>query len=159
MDRRWKTEPQVADSVGRILPGDLHTYFFFDGERIERIVKPEEQEKADIANATKKLFGLEVLERAPRHVGEARRTLEKELKSIGDDQTVTLLKEKEEVEEGIERQEQRSRELVKNIAGHRAVEAELQEDRLRKLHARSAEEIRSLRRENGFPSSGTTRLD
>jgi DNA sulfur modification protein DndD len=101
-------------------------------------VKPEEQEKADIANATKKLFGLEVLERAPRHVGEARRTLEKELKSIGDDQTVTLLKEKEEVEEGIERQEQRSRELVKNIAGHRAVEAELQEDRLRKLHARSA---------------------
>lgn len=132
VDGRWKTEPQVADSVGRILPPDLHTYFFFDGERIERIVKPEEQEKADIANATKKLFGLEVLERALRHVTGARKALEKELKSIGDAETVILLKEKEEIEAFIEQQERRSRELGKNIAGHRAVEEELK-DRLRKL--------------------------
>jgi DNA sulfur modification protein DndD len=132
VDGNWKTEPAVADSIGRILPSDLHTYFFFDGERIERIVTPEAQEKADIANATKKLFGLEVLERALHHVGEARKTLEKELKSIGDDQTVTLLKEKEEVEASIEQQQRRSGELAKNIAGHRAIEGELQ-DRLRKL--------------------------
>lgn len=134
VDGRWKTEPQVADSIGRILPADLHTYFFFDGERIERIVKPEEQEKADIANATKKLFGLEVLERALRHVTAARKALEKELKSIGDAQTVTLLREKEEIETFIDQQMGRSKELARNIAGHRAIEEELK-DRLRKLQA------------------------
>lgn len=133
-DGRWKTEPQVADSVGRMLPADLHTYFFFDGERIERIVKPEEQERANIANATKKLFGLEILERALRHVTGARKALEKELKSIGDAQTVSLLKEKEEIDAFIEQQEVRSKELARNIAGHRAVE-EVLKDRLRKLQA------------------------
>jgi DNA sulfur modification protein DndD len=141
IDGRWKSEPLVADSIGRILPGDLHTYFFFDGERIERIVTPEEQERADIANATKKLFGLEVLERAIRHVNGARKTLEKELKAIGDAQTVALMKEKEDVEAAIEQLEQRAKELTKNIAGHRAVAQEL-EERLRKLQDVKAVQLR-----------------
>ena len=39
-DGKWKSEIGTADAIGRVLPRDLHTYFFFDGERIERIVQP-----------------------------------------------------------------------------------------------------------------------
>ncbi len=131
-DGRWRPVPEVAESIGRVLPLDLHTYFFFDGERIERIVRPDPQEKADIANATKMLFGLEVLERAVRHLNAARKKLEREYASIGDPQTVELLAEKKKVETNIEECQTRLDELQRNITGHRDVKKE-REDRLRKL--------------------------
>ena len=131
-DGRWQTGSEVAESIGRILPAALHTYFFFDGERIERIVRPGKQEKADIAQATKMLFGLEVLERAVRHLNAARKELEFEYASIGDAQTVKLLDKKAEIEADIERCKNRLEELQQNIAGHRNVKEEL-ENRLRCL--------------------------
>jgi DNA sulfur modification protein DndD len=133
-DGQWKTELAVVDAIGRVLPQDLHTYFFFDGERIERIVRQEEQEKTDIANATKKLFGLEILERGIKHVDGARKALEKELASIGDAKTVTLLEEKASIETFIEQQKLRLEELARNLVGHRKVKEE-REKRLRELHA------------------------
>ena len=91
-----------ADAIGRILPEDLHTYFFFDGERIERLVQPREEERADIANATKKLFSLEILERAIRHVTSAKKTLEDEYERVGDAQAVQLIEEKRGVEANLD---------------------------------------------------------
>jgi len=57
---RWlPTSYQPEDVIGRILPESLHRYFFFDGERIEQIVRSNK--KAEIAEATKILLGVEVL--------------------------------------------------------------------------------------------------
>lgn len=141
-DGQWKQESMVVDAIGRILPEDLHTYFFFDGERIERLVQPREEERADIANATKKLFSLEILERAIRHVTAAKKTLEDEYERVGDAQAVQLLEEKRGVEVSLASANDRFRELGRNIEGHRGVEEEIQ-GRLRTL--RAAREIQERR--------------
>ncbi len=53
-DGRWTLSQQLPeDIIGRILPETLYQYFFFDGERIERIVRYDK--KAEIAEATKEL--------------------------------------------------------------------------------------------------------
>ncbi len=141
-DGQWKQEQSIEDAIGRVLPEDLHTYFFFDGERIERLVQPKDEERADITNATKKLSSLEILERAIRHVGAAKRALENEYERVGDAQTVQLLEEKRSVEETIATQKRRLRELAANIESHRQTEEEIQ-NRLRTL--RSARELQERR--------------
>lgn len=114
-DGEQKPSDRVADVIGRILPQDLHTYFFFDGERIERIVKPSEG--ADIGNATKKLLGVEILERAENHLGSVKKDLVNELKNIGDPETVQDIEEKGLLEEKRERLNERQIQLDKNIEG------------------------------------------
>jgi DNA sulfur modification protein DndD len=91
-DGRWLLPQQLPeDIIGRILPVSLHQYFFFDGERIEQIVRSDK--KSEIAEATKTLLGVEVLNRSIKHLKEAKKTLEAELAVIGDSETKNLLRE------------------------------------------------------------------
>jgi DNA sulfur modification protein DndD len=97
-DGRWMPSAQHPDDIiGRILPESLHQYFFFDGERIEQIVRHDKKE--EIAEATKELLGVEVLSRSIRHLGEAKKTLENDLKTIGDSEIKKLLKDKQKLQE------------------------------------------------------------
>lgn len=137
-DGRWlpPPPPQLPDEIiGRILPESLHQYFFFDGERIEQIVRYER--KTEIAEATKKLLGLEVLERAIRHLNDARKSLETDLRSIGDPQTKKLLKDKNQKEgekqELLKRQDEIKKELkhqgeLKKAINEKLLEANGTED-------------------------------
>ncbi len=82
-DGRWYHPlQQPTDIINRILPESLHQYFFFDGERIDRIFR--DNKKSNIAEDTKELLGVKVLDRAIEHLKKAKRTLEEELKAIGD---------------------------------------------------------------------------
>ncbi|MGL5080667.1 MAG: AAA family ATPase [Microcoleaceae cyanobacterium] len=88
------------DVIGRILPVSLHQYFFFDGERIEQIVRSDK--KKEIAEATKILLGIEVMSRSIRHLGDACKSLEQELKNIGSPETQKLLQQKQKLGTEIE---------------------------------------------------------
>jgi len=111
---RWlPTSYQPEDVIGRILPESLHRYFFFDGERIEQIVRSNK--KAEIAEATKILLGVEVLNRSVKHLGEARKSLEKELGQIGDPETQKLLKHKEKLEQDCDRLLERQEEIEQEL--------------------------------------------
>ncbi|MFQ3617933.1 MAG: AAA family ATPase [Cyanobacteriota bacterium] len=113
-DGRWHISDQHPDDViGRILPVSLHQYFFFDGERIEQIVRSNK--KTEIAEATKVLLGVEVLTRAIRHLGEARKTLEKELEQFGDPETQKLVQQKQTLEEKRQQIEARQGEIELEI--------------------------------------------
>ncbi len=85
------------DIIGRILPASLHQYFFFDGERIDHIIRY--QKKTGLTEATKELLGIKIFERATEHLKNARRSLEEELRKIGNLQTKTLLKQKQKLEQ------------------------------------------------------------
>lgn len=134
-DGNWREEEGsagIGDAIGRILPVDLHHYFFFDGERIERLVAAEKVEQRLLGDATKKLLGIEVFERAESHLNSARKKLEKDLQGIGDPETRKLLLEKEETEGVLKKARERIDELKRNIeesTKHRAVV----DDKLRKL--------------------------
>ncbi|MCT7985631.1 AAA family ATPase [Laspinema sp. A4] len=143
-DGRWSPPPPQQhpdDIIGRILPESLHQYFFFDGERIEYIVRSEK--KAEIAEATKKLLGLEVLNRAIRHLGETRKSLETELKAIGDPQTQQLLKEKATREKEGTRLQKRQTEITKELEAQAQLKKTIS-DRL--LELGGAEELQKRRK-------------
>jgi DNA sulfur modification protein DndD len=113
-DGRWYFPPEHPEEViGQILPASLHQYFFFDGERIERIVRSDK--KAEIAEATKIFLGVEVVNRAINHLKEAKKTLENELKAIGNSEVKKLLKEQEKIEEEIARLHNRQTEIKQEL--------------------------------------------
>ena len=142
-DGEWfhPTQPP-EDIIGRILPESLHQYFFFDGERIEQIVRSDN--KAQIAEATRELLGVEVLTRALSHLGSARKSLEGDLRLIGDPETKKLLREKQKLEQEIEQLQQRQVE----IAGELSHQADLKKTiSNRLLELGGAEELQRLRNE------------
>ena len=113
-DGRWTYPTEQPDAViGRILPESLHQYFFFDGERIDHIARS--QNKEEIAEATKEILGVEVLNRSIRHLGEARKSFEIELKNIGDPETKLFLKEKAKLEAEVEKLTQRQQEIAQEL--------------------------------------------
>ena len=114
-DGRWlKPEQHPDDIIGRILPESLHQYFFFDGERIEQIVRYDK--KAEIAEATKELLGVEVLNRSIRHLGEAKKSLESDLNLIGNPATKKLLQAKQKLEQEVEQLSSRQVEVEQELA-------------------------------------------
>ncbi|MGB7274901.1 MAG: AAA family ATPase [Geitlerinemataceae cyanobacterium] len=140
---RWFLPPERSeDIISRILPESLHQYFFFDGERIEKIVRDDK--KSEIAEATKTLLGVEVILRAIRHLGEAKKSLENHLKSIGNAETKYLIREKQKLDKEVEtigkRQTEIDRELVENTELKKTLSRRL-------LELVGAEELQKLRDE------------
>ncbi|MBD2179695.1 AAA family ATPase [Planktothrix sp. FACHB-1355] len=122
-DGRWQLPQQHPDDIiGRILPETLHQYFFFDGERIDRIVRSDN--KLEIAEATKTMLGMEVLDRSIKHLKEAKKTLEEELKAIGDTETRQLLKQKDKKEQEVEKLTNRQTEIGQELSHQQTLKKE-----------------------------------
>ncbi|MCW6037765.1 AAA family ATPase [Spirulina subsalsa FACHB-351] len=142
-DGRWMipTE-QPEDIIGRILPESLHQYFFFDGERIDHIFRSEQ--KSRIAEDTKELLGVKVLDRAVEHLKKAKKTLGDELKTIGDSATKKLLREQGKLEQQKERVLKRQGEIETECAALDVLKQQVNE-RLRELSGSA--ELQSLKLE------------
>lgn len=142
-DGRWYFPLQQPEEIiGQILPASLHQYFFFDGERIEEIVRSDK--KAEIAEATKIFLGVEVINRSIRHLGEAKKNLENELKAIGDSEIKKLLREQEKIEKEIERITKRQTEIKQELEYQKTFKKETS-TRLRELSA--AKEMQERRQD------------
>ncbi|MEH2443903.1 AAA family ATPase [Nostoc sp.] len=138
-DGTWNIPTQQPDDIiNQILPATLHQYFFFDGERIEEIVRSDK--KAEIAEATKIFLGVEVINRSIRHLGDAKKTLENELKAIGDSEIKQLLRQQEKIERERERITKRQTEIKEELEYQQTFKKETS-NRLRELSA--AKELQS----------------
>ena len=80
-----------AGTINEVLPERLHRFFFFDGERIEQLVKADAY--AEIEQAIKGILGLQVVENAIKHTDEARKDLERELRDLGSEEDRELADE------------------------------------------------------------------
>ncbi len=110
-DGRWYTPLEAAeDIIERILPASLHQYFFFDGERIDSFFRHNQE--YSIAEDTKELLGVKILDRAIEHLKKAKRTLQEELQELGDARTKELVSRQIKLEQDIESLKQ---ELKDNI--------------------------------------------
>ncbi len=142
-DGRWYLPPQQPEEIiGQILPASLHQYFFFDGERIEEIVRSDK--KAEIAEATKIFLGVEVINRSIRHLQEAKKSLENELRIIGDSEIKKLLKQQGKIELEIEIISKRQQEIIKELEYQNTFKKETSK-RLRELNA--AKDLQERRQE------------
>lgn len=140
---RWSLPPEHPDDIiSRILPASLHQYFFFDGERIEKIVRDER--KTEIAEATKTLLGVEVIIRAIRHLAEARKTLETQLKAMGDSELNYFIREKQKLEKEVDAIAQRQETIEREIEEKTELKQRLSR---RLLELSGAEELQQLRDE------------
>lgn len=54
---------EIDEVINSILPANLSNYFFFDGEKIEKI-----SEKRDVGNAVRNILGLQAMEMASKHL-------------------------------------------------------------------------------------------
>ncbi|MFT3868436.1 MAG: AAA family ATPase [Nibricoccus sp.] len=131
-DGQWKPARDVESTIGKILPRDLHSYFFFDGERVERIVDPGHQDRADLARAVKTLLGLEILERSVKHLKRAKRHFEDEIAKYGSNETKDLVLKKEQLISQSEKLEETIGRFEKNIELQKEIVSNLNQ-RMRKL--------------------------
>ncbi|WP_204105574.1 MULTISPECIES: AAA family ATPase [Spirulina sp. CCY15215] len=114
-DGRWICpSQQPEDVIGRILPESLHQYFFFDGERIDHFFRSDR--KNNIAEDTKELLGVKVLDRSIDHLKVVKRKLQDELKAIGNSETKELLKEQKKLEQERDRLLEKQEEIIKKLA-------------------------------------------
>ncbi|MGB5966796.1 MAG: AAA family ATPase [Spirulinaceae cyanobacterium] len=114
-DGRWYPPlEQPEDVIGRILPVSLHHYFFFDGERIDRFFRQDG--KSSVAEDTKELIGVKVLDRAIEHLKKAKRKLQQELQSVGDLEIKQLLQAQSKLENQSDRLETRQGEIETKLA-------------------------------------------
>ncbi|MGW1878407.1 AAA family ATPase [Streptomyces sp. NPDC001975] len=86
------------DRIEKILPEGLRRFFFFNGERMERMFTDDGSE--EVKSAIKTLLGLETIERAiDVHLPAASRKLAKEAGKSGDSRLQALADEKEQLEQ------------------------------------------------------------
>ncbi|MBE9223198.1 AAA family ATPase [Cyanobacterium stanieri LEGE 03274] len=110
-DGTWKyPHEKPEDIIENILPSSLHQYFFFDGEQIEHIFRSGERKK--IAEDTKELIGVKLLERAIVHLKNARKTLQSELSLLGDIEVKTNIIKKNKLEQEIEDKEKQNNLII-----------------------------------------------
>ncbi|WP_071190028.1 AAA family ATPase [Trichormus sp. NMC-1] len=132
-DGKWYFPLQQAEEIiTQILPASLHQYFFFDGERIEEIVRSDN--KAEIAEAIRTFLGVEVIELSIKHLKDAKKSLETELKNIGDAETKQLLNQQEKQELEIETINKRQTEINQELEHQQTFKKEVS-NKLRELSA------------------------
>lgn len=66
--------------IESILPSAVRTYFFFDGEKIDNFAKPNTEK--EIEEAVRNVLKIEVLQRAGRHLNQAAKKFDSELRAI-----------------------------------------------------------------------------
>jgi DNA sulfur modification protein DndD len=140
-DNQWKSAPDVDSTIGRILPSDLHSYFFFDGERVERIVDPRREDRADLARAVKTILGLEILERSEKHLRRAKKHFEDEIAKYGSDETKQLVKLKKDTNDKLDDLRKDIQDLEKKCEDQRELLNQLH-DRMRKLDKVKDQQVR-----------------
>jgi DNA sulfur modification protein DndD len=140
-DGRWYPPLQQPDEIiNRILPESLHQYFFFDGEHIDHIFRASE--KSNIAEDTKELLGVKVLDRAIEHLKKAKKALQDELKEIGDIETKKLLQAQTKLEQEKEKLSQHQQEVILTLEQQEELKRNLSN---RLLELSGAEELKQLK--------------
>ncbi len=132
----------AANVVAQILPSGLHQFFFFDGERIEGLVRPDHGSQ-DLDQAIKTILGLEVLEQVYKSMPSAAKKLRDSLKQY--DKGVT-----EDLRAAIERGDRDLVELQESLVQSRANRNANQEQRTK---------VEALLRDNAAARERQLRLD
>ncbi|MFA3905757.1 AAA family ATPase [Fusobacterium nucleatum] len=109
---RYFGDSTAQDEINKVLPRALYPYFFFSGEKIEKMSRDIQSQKkeTDFSNAVKVLLGLEAIERAIDHLASRKKMtvkskFEADIKDDGNEKLQILKKELIQVENNIEQLE------------------------------------------------------
>jgi DNA sulfur modification protein DndD len=152
--RQSSTNKFPEDAINQIMPDRLHRFFFFDGERIEQLVKPSAYE--EIGEAIKTVLGLAIIERAVTHLGSVNKKLEGELREVAPPDMQLIIDQLEAVNRLIE---QKSKSLAEEELRRANLKSEIEaiNVRLRTLDEAQALQKRRDELEEQF-NSGRERI-
>lgn len=86
------------ESLEQLLPKQLYPFFFFNGERIENLARPESSEQ--IESGVKVLLDIEVFDRAITHLeGQVAKDLREEIAKNAGDEGMKLRQKRQEIED------------------------------------------------------------
>lgn len=102
------------DRIEQLLPRRLYPFFFFNGERVERLASPAAYN--DVEEAVKTLLDVEIYERSARHLRDVRAKLTKELRRYGNQETQAAIDEESKLQEAENDLRERLRTLRENDA-------------------------------------------
>ncbi len=92
-DGQTRRVPNPTGKVQSILPANVRSYFFFDGEKIDQFTHPAHEH--EVRDAVRNVLKIEVLERAQNHLDAAARDYHASLKKITSGGIEQLLEEEE----------------------------------------------------------------
>ncbi|MFE6981112.1 AAA family ATPase [Streptomyces griseus] len=104
-DGEAKSVPNGQDRIEKILPEGLRRFFFFNGERMEKMFSGDGKDE-EVKRAIKTLLNLEAIERALGHLPKARQKLARAIDTKGDTRLKELTDSMEELDVRIKRTEE-----------------------------------------------------
>ncbi|MBI1293682.1 AAA family ATPase [bacterium] len=99
--------------MNTVLPSNVRTYFFFDGEKIDNFARQESAK--EVQDAIYKVLSLEVMTRARRHLADTARELRGELKGLVSDELKDLIGQDADLRQQDETLVARQAQLKENI--------------------------------------------
>lgn len=86
--------------VEQLLPRELYPFFFFNGERVERLASADAYSRVE--GGVKQLLNIEIFERSARHIREwTSADLSKELKQLGNTEMTDAVEDEERIQKDI----------------------------------------------------------
>jgi DNA sulfur modification protein DndD len=100
----YQTSNNPNNHINQILPEDMHSYFFFNGERIEKLANASSAYQ--VRDAIKTLMGLEIVDRAKSHLsGGVIKSFRKELKAHSQKELGGLVDQENAIADEIDKKE------------------------------------------------------
>ncbi|MFB6568514.1 MULTISPECIES: AAA family ATPase [Streptomyces] len=121
-DGEARTVANGQDRIEKILPQGLRRFFFFNGERMEKMFSGDENNE-EVKKAIKTLLNLEAIERAIDDLPKAARKLAREIDAKGDSRLKQLTDRMEELET---RQRAEVEEMLRLSAGISSFQREIE---------------------------------
>lgn len=107
----WIPAGNYDEIINKIMPSNLSTYFFFDGERIDNISEQQRKGSKEVENAVKEILGLEHYSTAIRHLSAGKNCVLSELRSrintTANSELYDLKRDYEKLDEKIELNEEK----------------------------------------------------
>ncbi len=111
----------------QILPENMHPYFFFNGERIEKLSAASQSSK--IQKAIKSLMGLEIVERASNHLSKGvKRHFNKKMKSDASSDLRDIYDKENELEDEKESLNEKLQLYIDNQESYKEQKIQVEED-------------------------------
>lgn len=126
-------------TIDQIIPSDMKSYFFFDGERIDKM-QDKEQAK-DIKKAIKIVMGLEILDRSVKHMEGVKKIFREESAKFGTSEQQNI---DAKLNDNSESTRKKSEEIELQETNKAAVEKEIKEVQTR---LRILEETKELQQQ------------
>jgi DNA sulfur modification protein DndD len=144
-----KSIDNPQEAIEQIIPRDLVSYFFFDGERIQKMTETEKSK--DLSHAVKIIMGLEIFERGSNHLNKIKGRFLEESAKDGGTEIGQIVGEIKEIEK-LKLTKEKNLEQAKNNKDALDREIENVKERLRTIEAsadiqRQIDELENLKKQ------------